>query len=112
MVLVVDDEQDIRQAVSEILVEEGHEVIDAGDGVEALKKLRAFHPGLVLLDFMMPGMNGWEFRRQQQGDPDVSEIPVVVLSAFMPGEAVDAAGFIQKPFDLSELVSAVTRYAH
>lgn len=110
-VLIVDDESDIRQAVAEVLAEEGHQVVAAGDGEEALAQIRAFHPELVLLDLMMPVMNGWEFRAAQKGDPDISEIPVVILSAMGREGAIDADGYIQKPFDLEVLLSAVRRHA-
>lgn len=108
---MVDDETDIRQAVSEVLAEEGYEVAAARDGAEALAKARAFHPSLVLLDLMMPVMSGWEFRAAQKCDPELSEIPVVVLSAISREEGVDAQGFLAKPFDLEALLSAVRRYA-
>ena len=112
-VLVVDDERDIRTAVAEILADEGYQVLDASDGAEALDKVRAFRPQLILLDLMMPGMNGWEFRALQQGDPDpaVSGVPVIVLSALDRIGNLEAAGYLQKPFDLDELLSAVKRYA-
>jgi CheY-like chemotaxis protein len=110
-VLVVDDEIDIRQAVAEVLADEGYEVFDAGDGAEALRKCRAFHPSVVLLDLMMPGMNGWEFLDAQRHDPDVAKIPVVVLSALARSSSVDAQAFIQKPFDLDELLAVVKRCA-
>jgi two-component system chemotaxis response regulator CheY len=110
VVLVVDDESDIRQAVAEILSYEGYQVVDASDGAEGLAKARAYHPRLVLLDLMMPRMDGWEFRRAQQHDPEVSEIPVVVLSALGP-DSLEAEGYVGKPFDMDELVSAVRRYA-
>ncbi len=113
-VLVVDDETDIRQAVSEILADEGYQVAGASDGAEALAQVRAFHPQLVLLDLMMPGMSGWEFLRAQKGDPELREIPVIVLSA-LGGErsSIEAAGqgFIEKPFDLDELLQTVRRHA-
>lgn len=110
-VLVVDDESDIREAVAEVLADEGYVVHGAGDGAEALRKARAVHPDIVLLDLMMPGMNGWEFRAAQKGDPELSDIPVVVLSALGRVAGMDAAGFIQKPFDLDELLDAVREYA-
>jgi two-component system, OmpR family, alkaline phosphatase synthesis response regulator PhoP len=111
-VLVVDDEMDIREAVAEVLAEEGYEVHAAGDGAEALRKARSVHPSLVLLDLMMPGMNGWEFRAAQSRDPELRDIPVVVLSALGRVAGLDAEGFIQKPFDLEELLSAVKAHAH
>jgi CheY-like chemotaxis protein len=110
-VLVVDDEIDIRQAVAEVLADEGYQVYAASDGAEALSQCRAHHPSVVLLDLMMPRMNGWEFRDAQKHDPDVSAIPVVVISALGRVSNIDAQGFIQKPFDLDELLSMVKRHA-
>ncbi len=106
-VLVVDDESDIRDAVAEVLADEGYVVHGAGDGAEALRKARAVRPSVVLLDLMMPGMNGWEFRAAQKGDPDIQDIPVIVLSALGRVSGIDAADYIQKPFDLDRLLTAV-----
>ncbi len=111
-VLIVDDESDIRDAIAELLSEEGYEVQGARDGAEALTKARACHPSLVLLDLMMPGMNGWEFRAKQRGDPELAAIPVVVLSALGRVPGVDAAAYLQKPFELDDLLSAVRLHAH
>ncbi len=110
-VLVVDDERDIRQAMAEVLADEGYQVEDAEDGASALAKLRAFHPSVVLLDLMMPGMNGWEFREAQKTDPELSKIPVIVVSALTPNGGVEAEEYLQKPFDLEDLLSAVRRHA-
>jgi CheY-like chemotaxis protein len=112
IVLVVDDETDIRQALAEVLTFEGYQVVDACDGQEALDKARQYRPELVLLDLMMPRMNGWEFRRIQKDDRSLARIPVVVLSAISPSGDLDCEGYIEKPFDVEELVSAVRRYAH
>jgi CheY-like chemotaxis protein len=111
-VLVVDDENDIREAMSELLAEEGYVVFGAGDGAEALKQLRDHHPAVVLLDLMMPGMNGWEFRAAQKGDPDLSTIPVIVLSALGRVAGLDAAGYIEKPFEVQQLLDAIRTHAH
>ncbi len=110
-VLVVDDERDIREAVAEVLKDEGFEVLDANDGAEALRQLRAHHPSVVLLDLMMPGMNGWEFCAARKREPDLSSIPVIVISALGRVSGVDAQAFLQKPFELDALVSAVRQYA-
>lgn len=109
--LIVDDESDIRETVSEVLADEGYEVHDARDGAEALSKCRALHPSVVLLDLMMPRMNGWEFRAAQMHDPELAEIPVVVVSALGRVSTIDAAAFLQKPFDLSDLLEVVRRHA-
>jgi CheY-like chemotaxis protein len=111
-VLVVDDETDIREAVAELLAEEGYEVLDAGDGAEALRKARAFHPNVVLLDLMMPGMSGWEFCAQRKGDPELERIPIIVLSALGRVPGIDVEGYLQKPFELDDLLSAVKAHAH
>ena len=110
-VLIIDDELDIRQAVAEVLADEGYQVYSAGDGAEGLVQLRAHHPQIVLLDLMMPGMSGWEFRKRQQSDPDLSTIPVVVLSALGRDGAIEANGYLQKPFDLDALLDAVRQHA-
>jgi DNA-binding response OmpR family regulator len=109
-VLVVEDERDIREAVEAVLVDEGYEVVGACDGADALQKLHACHPGLVLLDLMMPRMDGWQFRAAQQRDPEVSGIPVVVLSALGYVPELDAADYLPKPFDLERLVTCVRRH--
>lgn len=110
-VLVVDDESDIRDAVTELLAEEGYEVHKAGDGAEALKKARAFHPDVVLLDLMMPGMNGWEFCAERKGDPELSRIPVIVVSALGRVQGIDASCYLEKPFELDDLLTAVREHA-
>jgi CheY-like chemotaxis protein len=110
-VLVVDDELDIREAVTEVLSYEGHEVFTASDGGEALRKCLALQPDLVLLDLMMPGMNGWEFREAQLRDPAIAGIPVVVLSALGRVSSIDALAFLPKPFGLDDLLDLVRRAA-
>jgi CheY-like chemotaxis protein len=80
--LVVDDDQDIRDALCELLVDEGYQAVAAANGVEALTYLRSREPPcVILLDLMMPIMDGWEFRRQQQSDPKLAAIPVVAITA-------------------------------
>ena len=107
-VLVVDDERDIREAIAEALETEGYEVAAAANGMEALSRLREYHPDVVLLDLMMPIMNGWQFRARQKEDPQVSEIPVIVVTAMGHEPTIDADKYIQKPFDLDELITAVS----
>jgi CheY-like chemotaxis protein len=111
-ILIVDDERDIRGTIAELLAEEGYSVEEAADGAEALSKARSCHPAMVLLDLMMPGMNGWEFRSRQRGDPELAGIPVVIVSALGKVPGVDAAGYLQKPFGLDALLSEVKRHAH
>ena len=115
-VLVVDDDPDIRAAMIEVLEESGHQATGAANGNEALVQLRANpeHPCLILLDLMMPVMDGREFREQQMLDPALSPIPVIVISAFRDVEQTAAqmkvAAHVKKPVRLSDLVELVERY--
>jgi DNA-binding response OmpR family regulator len=105
--LVVDDEPDIRDAVAEALHDEGFEVETARDGRQALEKAAA-RTGLsaILLDLMMPGMNGWQFRERQRLDPALAGIPVIIVSAGVT-DGMDADAFLPKPFRLEELIRTV-----
>lgn len=114
-VLLVEDDPDIREALSQILADEGYEVALAGNGREALDMLRSpVLPSLVLLDLMMPVMNGWQFRMAQCADPLLAAIPVVVISADGSAQreamALGAEAFLQKPLALNELLTAVARF--
>lgn len=114
-VLVVEDDADIRDTISQILEFEGYAVATARNGAEALAQMRrGRRPAVILLDLMMPGMNGWEFRSAQLVDPALADIPVVVLSGdrTVAAEAGDmkAAGFLTKPVELSMLLDTVRRF--
>jgi CheY-like chemotaxis protein len=111
-ILIVDDELDIRETISEILIHEGHEVFTASDGEQGLVRCRQLHPDLVLLDLMMPGMNGWDFRRAQLREEAIAAIPVVVVSAVGRDGDLAANGFLAKPFGLDDLLSVVGRSVH
>lgn len=81
-VLLVEDDLPIRDSLGEALTEEGFDVSTAGNGAEALERLRSGRrPSVIVLDLMMPVMDGWDFRQQQLGDPALRDIPVVVVSA-------------------------------
>ena len=112
--LIVEDDGDIRDSLTQILREEGYAVTGVANGQEALDHLHRAGPSdLILLDLMMPVMDGWQFRIRQQEDPDLAAIPVVVLSADgnvrRKAEALGAQGALAKPFDLDSLLDAVTR---
>jgi CheY-like chemotaxis protein len=111
-VLVVDDDPDIRAVLAEMLGATGYDVSTARDGREALQLLRAERFGLVVLDLMMPVMTGWEFREAQLGDPRISHVPVIVVSAARSPRKVDAAAFLPKPFDLDDLLALTARLVH
>jgi CheY-like chemotaxis protein len=114
-ILLVEDDFDVREALAETLREEGYAVECANDGVEALTYLRGGGtPGLILLDLMMPRMNGSEFRLVQKKDPLLSQYPVVLLSADgrmrEKAAALETAGAIRKPIDLDELIGVIERF--
>lgn len=112
-VMVVDDDADISDAIASALEDSGYSVITAANGQEALHKLRNAvpQPDLILLDLMMPGMDGWQFRAAQTVDPALSHVPVVLLSAHIDivkiADELSAAGWLKKPVDLSSLLNTV-----
>ena len=116
IVLVVDDDYDIRESLVDVLQDEGHRVIVAADGDEALRKLRAMDPppDVILLDWMMPRCDGQQFRAMQKSDPRLAAIPVVLLTADARLRdkmlALDAQGYLAKPVDLDELLETVHRF--
>ena len=114
-ILIVEDDASVREALAIFLEGEGYAVVEAGDGAEALARLRTNEPvGLILLDLMMPVMNGWEFRDAQTRDPRLASIPVVVItadnSAVQKAAHAGVAGFLLKPLEFPELLTYVDRY--
>ncbi|MFN2432213.1 MAG: response regulator, partial [Gemmatimonadota bacterium] len=114
-VVLVDDDVEIRHVMTAILSHEGYDVATASNGLEAMTRLRAMRrPCVILLDLMMPVMDGWQFRARQKDDPGLAEIPVVVLSA-VPNvsdraASLQADAYLQKPVDLDDLLQTVGRY--
>jgi len=106
-VLVVDDDSAVREALAHLLASEGFELDQAENGYEALQLLREQpHPDVILLDLTMPVMSGWEFRQVQLADPELSKIPVIVMSAVDMSD-VPASAKLAKPCDLRHLVDTV-----
>ena len=96
--------------MAQLLTIEGFDATTAANGREALEYLHTSEkPHVILLDLMMPVMDGWEFRRQQKADPDLARVPVIVLSALDAGRAsaVDATAFLKKPLDFDRLLELV-----
>ncbi|MEX2503534.1 MAG: response regulator [Egicoccus sp.] len=104
VVLVVDDEEDVLVLCRVNLEFEGYEVVEASDGEEALAKARRHRPDVVLLDVMMPGLDGWQVLTAMKADPDLRDTPVVLLTARMQdddqirGWSAGAADYVTKPF--------------
>ena len=114
-ILIVDDDADVRESVGDALEEEGYRVAHAPNGREALRLLKevGIRPDVILLDIMMPEMDGWAFRAAQRRDPDLALIPVLVFTAYgtpkQTAETLQAAGFLRKPLRLAELLVAIRR---
>lgn len=109
-ILVVDDERDVRSLVCHILVDQGYQVEQAVDGRDALAKIQQRAPDLVVLDLMMPELDGWQVL--QELSTMASPPPVVVLSAFGDVKRVTdagAIGFLAKPFRFAQLVDTCQR---
>ena len=101
--------------MAQLLSLEGYEASAVANGREALDYLqRAERPGLILLDLMMPVMDGWEFRREMRRDPALADLPVIVLSALDPSRDGDAGvvAFLKKPLDFDRLLELVRRFCH
>jgi len=108
-VLLVEDDAELRQALAEALEARGHHVVPATDGEQALRMMRTMHPDIVVLDLMMPVMDGWQFRLAQRQDPEIAATPVVAISASSSpaAAAVGADLYLQKPFTSAALVQAI-----
>lgn len=114
-VMAVDDDHVIRGLLEVNLEMEGHEVVTAVDGQDALVKARTVRPDLILLDVMMPDVNGWQVAEQLKDDPDTRHIPIVFLSArameadVRKGTVLGAHAYVTKPFDPIDLMELVNR---
>src|SRR5690348_14933265 len=107
-VLVVDDNADAVEALAQILEYEGFDVVTALDGREALDYLRTSPlPDLILLDLMMPVMDGWQVRRELANTPMLASVPVIVMTALAGGAQIDADAIIAKPIDLKRLLQVI-----
>jgi CheY-like chemotaxis protein len=109
-ILIVEDDADLREMMAQLLTLEGFKAEAVANGREALAYLeKGDPPDLILLDLMMPVMDGWEFRRRQRQDPAFASVPVVVLSALDHTRAVDLGetAFLKKPLDFDRLLELV-----
>jgi CheY-like chemotaxis protein len=120
LILVVDDDEFMRGAMVAVLEADGYAVISAWTAAQALDRLRtgAIKPSLILLDFMMPGMTGADFRAAQLEDTALATIPVVFVSAFphtldaLQSGPLRAVAVLQKPVDARDLLAVVGRSCH
>jgi CheY-like chemotaxis protein len=112
LILVVDDEPGIRDAIGSVLEDEGYAVTTAGDGRVALQAMHdGLRPCLAILDLMMPVMTGVELCRAMERDPELADVPVVIVSAYARGaEDLQVDAVIHKPFGLEEIIDLAERY--
>ncbi|WP_437726096.1 response regulator [Sorangium sp. So ce861] len=112
-ILVIEDDQGVCDALAGVLSDEGYEVMTARNGAEALARLRgAPAPALIVLDLMMPMMDGYAFRAEQLRTPAIADVPVVVLTAGAAPRAAELGpvDILKKPVNLAALLDAVARY--
>ena len=113
-VLIVEDDDGIRDLVDLVLTSAGYEILTASDGAAALQVLGTVHPDLVLLDMRMPVMDGWELARRYRAMPG-PHAPIVVMTAARDAAQraaeIDANGYLGKPFDMGELLALVRHLA-
>lgn len=116
LVLVVEDDPDVREALSVVLRDAGYGIRSAVDGAAAIRALREGpRPSAILLDLMMPDMNGFEFREEQRADPAIADIPVIVITATRWTERaavqLGAVACVTKPAQVDDLLAALRRVA-
>jgi CheY-like chemotaxis protein len=114
-VLIVEDDADLREMMAQLLTLEGYQTETVANGREALNYLHgAPRPDVILLDLMMPIMDGWEFRKRQQDDPALADVPVIVLTALDQAQAragdLNGVDFLKKPLDFDRLLELVRRH--
>ena len=113
LLLVVDDDQHAKEGLAEFLLAHGYRVSEAKDGAEALSKVEAYRPSVVLLDLALPGMDGWSVTRRLRSDDRFTRLPVIAMSWLdypdEVGRAFEAGcnAFLPKPVDLGRLVSLI-----
>lgn len=115
-VLVVEDDTDLQETLAELLEIEGYQVTVAKDGLDALAKLDDPPPAVILLDVMMPRMDGYAFADELQRRGLHPGIPILILTADgraqQKAERIGAAGYLEKPFNLVDLLQQVARFAN
>jgi DNA-binding response OmpR family regulator len=112
-ILAVDDDPAILDLVAQVLVDDGYDVLTAGSGRTAVELAREHQPRLILLDLMMPEMNGWQVVAELRASPQTHAIPILLLSARRDTELMandlGVSAYLEKPFDLDELLARVQR---
>ena len=113
-ILVVDDDEDFRETLAEVLAEAGYPVQQAGNGELALRKVAEEAPGIVLLDLKMPVLDGWGVMERMRAEPRSAAIPILILSAYgfeWEAELLGAQGYIPKGVGMDEILERIRRAA-
>lgn len=116
-IMLIEDDDDTRDALAALLAAEDYRVLQATNGAQALKILEESPERchIILLDLMMPVMNGWDFRRLQKRKAELADIPVVLMSAgaqiAFAVDDLDAAGYVSKPVEMSDLLEKIERHS-
>jgi CheY-like chemotaxis protein len=114
LIVIVDDDEEIRASLADLLEDEGYDTVSFADGMQALRYLDngGRKPRLILLDLMMPVMDGWQFRKEQKLRPALSNIPVAVITAAGRSHlgAIDVDDVLPKPLNLESILQAIERH--
>jgi two-component system cell cycle response regulator DivK len=116
LILVVEDQEDNRRILRDLLTNSGYEVIEAINGVEGVSSAETYHPDLILMDIQLPGIDGYEATRQIKANPDLQKIPIIVVTSYaLSGDDLKAfeAGcdaYVAKPFSPRELLAKIREY--
>lgn len=115
IVLVVEDDEDLRDTMCSLLELDGYQTVGVFNGLEALRYLETNRPPcVILLDLMMPGMSGGEFRARQLADAMIAHVPTIVVSAMELGhqqaQVLNAAGYLSKPVNPAKLTQTVRQH--
>ena len=114
-ILVIEDEKDQRVNTCFVLQQEGYDVIDADDGLKGLEMAKAYTPDLVICDLNLPSLTGYEVIDKIREDPEISNMPVIILSVFPQPDNLDIAlrlkaqDYVVKPFNFKDLLARVKR---
>lgn len=115
-VLVIEDHEDNRRIMHDLLTSKGYEVIEAVNGLEGVHAAETHHPALILLDIQLPGIDGYEVTRRIKANPDLQKIPIIVVTSYaLSGDDMKAFeagcdGYVAKPFSPRELLAKIREY--
>jgi CheY-like chemotaxis protein len=110
VVLVVEDDDALRDEVAELLADDGYHVLAVRDGRQALAWLDQLRPDLIVLDLMLPLVSGWEVLANVQANPTLASVPVIVISAYADQTPIEVTHVLKKPMGVDQLRDAVRRF--